>query len=287
MKRSLVIIGLCLVSALSLRADGKLYTIGTWNMKWLGSSEDKLDDTENLNRYVSGILDSKAALFAIQEITPSLSENGVVKCHYLDFIVAELNKTQKGWTYYIDTKNKSQRLGFLYDRTKWTVTQMKCIVPGPCFRGKMKRPLLGTFQAADNPGFTLDVMNIQLKDLPDCKEIRQMQFEQLANWLKSSSHAENMIICGDTNIYKGEDPTAPIKEVDFIEAKCDEDTAIYENSLSQKFDRIFLNKVLFEKTRNAAKEVIADSKQETAKGNFKDFEENVSNHFPVTIVIAD
>jgi hypothetical protein len=115
-------------------------------MKWLGSSEDKLDDTENLNRYVSGILDSKAALFAIQEITPSLSENGVVKCHYLDFIVAELNKTQKGWTYYIDTKNKSQRLGFLYDRTKWTVTQMKCIVPGPCFRGKMKRPLFSWVQ---------------------------------------------------------------------------------------------------------------------------------------------
>ncbi|MFA6102519.1 MAG: hypothetical protein WCV67_04055 [Victivallaceae bacterium] len=287
MKRIFLIIGLCLFSTLSLLADAKLYTIGTWNMQWLGGNEDTLDDTVNLNRYVSQILDSKAALFAIQEIAPSLSEKGVVKCQYLDLIVAELKKSSKGWTYYIDTKNKSQRLGFLYDSTQWTLTQVKCITPGTIFRGKMKKPLLGTFQAVDNPDFILDVMNIQLKELPDGKEIRQMQFEQLANWIKANSHAENMIICGDTNIYKEEDPTAPLKGVDFIEAKCDENTAIYENLLSQKFDRFFLNKAVFEKTKNVTREIIADSKQETANGNFKEFEQNVSSHFPVTIVIAN
>lgn len=287
MKRRLLIVGLCLFSTLSLWAGGKQYTIGTWNMKWLGGSEGKLDDTENLNRYVSEILDSKATLFAIQEITPSMSEKGIVKCQYLDFIVAELNKAQKGWTYYIDTKNKVQRLGFLYDSTKWTLTQPKCINPGGAFRGNMRKPLMGTFQSVDNPSFTLDVMNIHLKAFPDGKDMREKQFEQLANWLKANSHAENMVICGDTNIYKGEDPTAPLKGIDFIEAKCDEDTAIYENALNQKFDRFFLCKAIFEKAKNANKEVIADSKQETANGNFKDFEENVSDHFPVTIVVTN
>jgi endonuclease/exonuclease/phosphatase family metal-dependent hydrolase len=280
MKRTLLIIGL-LFSTLSLFAGQ--YTIGTWNMKWLGGSEGKLDDTENINRYVSGILDSKATLFAIQEITPSMSEKGVVKCQYLDLIVAELNKTQKDWTYYIDTKNKSQRLGFLYDSTKWKLVQAKCIPPGKAFRGNLRKPLLGTFQPLYNPSFTLDVMNIHLKAFPDGKEMRIAQFEQIADWLKTNSHAENMVICGDTNIYKGEDPTAPLKAIDFIEAKCDEDTAIHEDALNQKFDRFFLSKALFEKN----KEVIADSKQETAKGNFKDFEENVSDHFPVTIVVAN
>jgi hypothetical protein len=81
MKRTLLIIGL-LFSTLSLFAGQ--YTIGTWTMKWIGGSEGKLDDAENLNRYVAEILDFKATLFVIQEITPSLSEKGVVKCQYED-----------------------------------------------------------------------------------------------------------------------------------------------------------------------------------------------------------
>ena len=282
---NLLFFGLCLFTSLSLlAADGKQYIVATWNMKWLGGSVGPLDDSKNAYRYVNEVLDSKATIFALQEITPSHSENDVAKCHYLDLIVAGLKKHRQHWTYYVDLKNESQRLGFLYDSSKWTLTEAKSIAPGNGFGGKMRKPLLGSFQAVDNPGLVLNIINIHLKAFPDAADIRKKQFMQLAEWLKKNSIAPYTIICGDTNIYKAEaDPSDPLKDAGFTEAKSDENTAIHENVLSQRFDRFYLYRTLLEKAKE--NERIVDSKQESAQGDYKDYARNVSDHFPVTLAV--
>ncbi len=289
MKCRLVLIWLCLFTSLSLWADGRLYTIATWNMKWLGGSVGPLDDSKNAYRYVNEILNSKATIFAIQEVTPSHSENDVAKCHYLDLIVAGLKKHRQHWTYYVDLKNESQRLGFLYDSSKWTLTEARSIAPGNAFGGRMRKPLLGSFQAVDNPGAVLNILNIHLKAFPDAAEIRIKQFMQLAEWLKKNHTAPYTIICGDTNLYKDETaPALPLSEAGFTEAKNDENTAIHENALSQRFDRFYLSPSILEKVKAAGKEIgeanVIDSKQESAHGNYKEYATKVSDHFPVTLV---
>ncbi len=286
MKRYLLFAGFCLFTTLSLLADGRQYVVATWNMKWLGGSIGQLDDSKNAYRYVDEILNSKATIFAIQEVTPSHSDNDIAKCHYLDLIVAGLKKHRQRWTYYVDLKNESQRLGFLYDSSKWTLTQAKSIAPGNAFGGKMRKPLLGTFQSMENPDMTLDILNIHLKAFPDAAEIRIKQFMQLAEWLKNNRTAPYTIICGDTNIYNDEaDPALPLSEAGFTEAKNDEGTAIHENALSQRFDRFYLNRTLMDKVKASGDERIVDSKQESANGDYKEYAKTVSDHFPVTLVI--
>jgi endonuclease/exonuclease/phosphatase family metal-dependent hydrolase len=285
MKRCGLFFGVCLFAMLSLlAADGRQYIVATWNMKWLGGSVGPLDDSKNAYRYVMEILDSKATIFALQEITPSHSENDVAKCHYLDLIVAGLKKTRHRWVYHVDIKNESQRLGFLYDSGKWTLTEVKSITPGNAFGGKMRKPLMGTFQAADNPGVVLNIINIHLKAFPDGTETRKKQFMQLAEWLKKNSAAPYTIICGDTNIYKDEaDPSMPLAGAGFAEAKSDENTTIHENALSQRFDRFYLSPAMMEKIKASGGDSVVDSKQESANGDYKEYAKTVSDHFPVTL----
>ncbi|MHB9139924.1 MAG: endonuclease/exonuclease/phosphatase family protein [Victivallaceae bacterium] len=285
MKRCGLFFVFCLFVMLSLlAADGRQYIVATWNMKWLGGSVGPLDDSRNACRYVKEIQDSKATIFALQEITPSHSENDAAKCHYLDLIVAGLNKKWQRWTYYVDLKNESQRLGFLYDSSKWTLAEAKSIAPGNAFGGKMRKPLLGVFHAADNPGFTLNIINIHLKAFPDGTETRKKQFMQLAEWLKKNSMVPHTIICGDTNIYKDEaDPSMPLNSTGFAEAKSDENTAIHENALSQRFDRFYLSRAVLEKVNASTGGSGVDSKQESANGNYKEYAKTVSDHFPVTL----
>lgn len=286
MKRYLLLVGLCLFATLSLLAAGKPHIVATWNMKWLGGSVGPLDDTKNAYRYVNEILNSKATIFAIQEVTPSHSENDVAKCHYLDLIVAGLKKHRQHWAYYVDLKNESQRLGFLYDSSKWTLAETKSIAPGNAFGGRMRKPLLGTFQSLDNPSVVFNILNIHLKAFPDSAEIRAKQFMQLTEWLKKNRTAPYTVICGDTNIYKDEaDPALPLNEAGFTEAQNDENTTIHENALSQRFDRFYLSRTLMEKVKVSGNERLVDSKQESANGDYKEFAKNVSDHFPVTLVV--
>lgn len=269
-------------TAMSLCADGKPYIVATWNMKWLGGSIGTLDDSRNACRYVNEILDSQATIFALQEVTPSHSENDVAKCHYLDLIVAGLKNKRHHWTYYVDLKNESLRLGFMCDSTKWTLSEVRSIAPGNAFGGRMRKPLLGYFQALDNPEFVLNILNIHLKAFPDAAEIRETQFIQLAEWLKNNSTAPYTIICGDTNIYKDEaDPSRPLSDADFTEAKNDENTAIHDNALSQRFDRFYLSRTVVDKIKAGGNEKVVDSKQESANGDYKEYAKTVSDHFPV------
>lgn len=286
MKRYLLFAGFCLFATLSLLADGRQYIVATWNMKWLGGSVGQLDDSKNAYRYVNEILNSKADIFALQEITPSHSENDIAKCHYLDLIVAALNKKQQGWTYCVDLKNESQRLAFLYNNSKWTLTKVSSISPGNAFSGRMRKPLLCSFRLVTNPAITLDILNIHLKAFPDAAEIRAKQLMQLAEWLKKNTTAPYTIICGDTNIYRDEaDPAIPLIDAGFTEAINDENTAIHENALSQRFDRFYLSSRIMEKIKTGGDEEVININHDSAKGDYKEYAKSVSDHFPVTLVI--
>jgi endonuclease/exonuclease/phosphatase family metal-dependent hydrolase len=286
MRRFIFIV--CLLAVLPLLADdSKQYVVATWNMKWLGGSVGALDDSNNTHRYVNEVLGSNATIFALQEVTPSHSDNNVAKCHYLDLIVSGLKKHRQKWTYYVDLKNESQRLGFLYDPAVWTLIEAKSITPGSTFNGKMRKPLLASFSAAGNPNFILNIINIHLKAFPDGKEIRENQFEQLAEWLKKNNTGAYTIICGDTNIYNDEaDPAIILKDAGFTEGKSSENTAIYNNSLSQRFDRFYLCRALVKKIKSSGGSSMVDSKQESANGNYRDYASNVSDHFPVTFTFT-
>lgn len=286
MKHHLFFAVIFLFAAMTVLADGRQYVVATWNMKWLGGSVGALDDTNNAYRYVKEILESKATIFALQEITPSHSENGVAKCHYLDLILAGLKKTHHKWACFVDLKNESQRLGFIYDSSKWTLLDAKSISPGNAFGGRMRKPLLASFQANDNSCFRIDIINIHLKAFPDGVENRKHQFAQLAEWLKKNRTESYTIICGDTNIYKDEtNPAIPLEDAGFTESPSDENTAIYNNVLSQRFDRFYLNRTVMEQLKASGSGNTIDSKQESANGKFKEYAETVSDHFPVTLTI--
>ena len=208
MKKTILILWIVLTANASFAAEN-IRSIATWNMKWLGGSVGTLDDTQDIPRYVTHIKTSKATLFAIQEITPSHAVQGVVKCHFLELLVKELNTDSGKWTFYIDKKNGSQRLGFLYDADEWTFFDAKTIYPGSAFKGRLRDPLIGLFQAiGDNATLKLNIINIHMKAFPDGNAKRKAQFSQLAAWLKQHPVDDDVIISGDTNIYTDETGTA-------------------------------------------------------------------------------
>ena len=290
MKKTILILWIVLAANASFAAEN-IRSISTWNMKWLGVSMGTLDDTQDIPRYLNHIKTSKATLFAIQEITPSHAVPGVVKCHFLELIVKELNTDNGKWTFCIDKKNGSQRLGFLYDADRWKFFDAKTIYPGSAFKGRLRDPLIGLFQAiGDNALLKLNIINIHMKAFPDGDAKRKAQFSQLAAWLKQNTVDDDVIICGDTNIYIDETGTASaLLNAGYTELKDTEGTAIHEGTLSQRFDRFYISEGLKEEV-DSAKQIVGeaalvDSLQEAAHGNYNDFDKHVSDHFAVILAI--
>jgi len=269
------------LTALSLGAEAQAFTISTWNMKWLGGNVWPLNDTKNTHLYVEEIINTKATILALQEISPSHAKNGIPQCHYLDLIVRRLNKHHHGnWFYVIAVKGQSQRLAFLYDQRQWTLSQFQSITPGKAFGGRMRKPFLGTFLSVTQPGLTLDIIAVHLKAFPDAADKRKLQIEQLAAWLKTHKLAANTIICGDTNIYKDEpDPALSLNACGFVEGGNTDGTAIFQNQLKQRFDRFYLSQSL------AVKAVQVKSLKASALGNYKQYAETISDHFPVVLSV--
>jgi hypothetical protein len=201
--------------------------------------------------------------------------------HYLDLIVAKLNKNRNArWTYVIDTKDQAQRLGFLYDSTRWRLLRTETIAPGNAFGGRMRKPFRGTFQSLERPELQLDVIAIHLKAFPDAADKRQQQFAQLAAWLTRHPSAPATIICGDTNIYANEpDPSGPLARLGYQEGWSSEKTAIYQARLDQRFDRFYLSPGL------RWRHPVVDSKQESAHGDYAAYSQTLSDHVPVTLTV--
>ncbi len=296
--RKLAIIVVLFCFALPIvQAEENVRKVATWNMKWLGTnSGSQLDPVENVPEYAKYVGKTGATLFALQEIGATHSVEEEPKCYYLDLIVQELNKgiteASEQWAYILDAKNKNQRLAFLYKQDLWSISDAETVWPGSSFKSA-RRPFVATIKAeGDNAELEFNFINIHLKAFPDKKssEKRAKNIEELAEWIESESLDEDVLIAGDTNIYKGEsDIDEPLEDIDYVPLSDKEKTAIYKNKLGQRFDRFFCSPDL-KKEIDSAKNVVGstiyiDVIKDNSPAKIKWFNKNLSDHFPVILNI--
>lgn len=281
----------------NVQAEENIRKVATWNMKWLGTnSGNQLDAVENVTEYAKYIKKTGATLFALQEIGATHSVDGQPKCYYLDLIINELNKdinseTNK-WSYILDSRNKNQRLAFLYKKDLWAVSDVRSITPGDSYY-YIRRPFIATIKAkGNNAELEFNFINIHLKAFPDLKsrKKREINIEQLANWIENNNIDDDVLISGDTNIYFGEsDIVAPIKDIGYIALYDRERTSIHDEVLSQVFDRFFCSPGLKNEIDSAKKKVGKKDYIDVIKENKTEkiiwFDKTISDHFPVVLNI--
>ena len=144
----------------------------------------------------------------------------------------------------------------------------KTIYPGNAFARDLRDPLVGLFQAiGEKANLKLNVINLHMKAFPDSSEKRNQQFKQLAQWLNTNTLDDDVIICGDTNIYLNEtDTDNELINIGYSALTDPELTAIPDGSLSQRFDRFYTSDGLQTEIDSAKNEVgeeaLVDSLQE-------------------------
>ncbi len=266
-------------------------------MRWLGTnSGNQLDAVENVEKYAEAIKETQSTLFALQEIGATHSVAEQPKCYYLDLIIEKLNESISDssghWDYILDSRNKNQRLAFLYKNDMWTIESYRSIRPGSSFN-YIRRPFLAVIKAkGNNANLTFTYINIHLKAFPDTasREKRGQNLEELADWLDGRDLDEDVLIAGDTNIYFGKpDLDKPLEDIDYTSLYDAERTAMYEGRLSQRFDRFYcspgmLPEITSAKNRVGKKDFIDVIKEEEPDALIA-FEENLSDHFPVILHI--
>lgn len=296
--RKLAVIVVLFCFALPIvQAEENVRKVATWNMKWLGTnSGSQLDPVENVPEYAKYVGKTGATLFALQEIGATHSVEEEPKCYYLDLIVDELNEDitedSKKWAYILDGVNKSQRLAFLYKQNLWSISDPCSIDAGPSFQ-YIRHPFVVTVTAkGDNAELTFTYIDIHLKAFKKDKEKRAKNIEDLAKWLQDHSNTldADVLVAGDTNIYKGEsDIDEPLEDIDYVVLHDQEKTAIYKNKLGQRFDRFFCSPDL-KKEIDSAKNIVGsttyiDVVKDNAPAKIKWFDKNLSDHFPVVLNI--
>ncbi len=299
-KRILNIMSIILLLTSScLSAAENIRKVATWNMKWLGTnSGNQLDAVENVPEYAAYITKTGATLFALQEIGATYSVDGQPRCYYLDLIVNELNKgiTSEGeqWKYILDGRNENQRLAFLYKQDQWSLSDTISITPGDSFN-HIRRPFMAAVEAkGENAALKFNYINIHLKAMPEAeaRQQRQLNIEQLANWLETNTNKldDDVLISGDTNIYYGESGIdQPLKDIKYCCLYDPEKTAIFDGQLSQRFDRFFcspgLKREIASAKKNVPKGKDIDVIKEDDADKISEFDENISDHFPVVLNI--
>jgi len=278
----------CLSISISVKAN--IHTIGTWNMKWLGTtSGSQLDSVENVPHYASIIIKTEATILALQEIGATHKIQGEAKCYYLDLIVLELNKkTQKKWDYKLDLKNRNQRLAFLYQTEKWDVTA-KTIWPGKSYRSA-RRPFVANVKHMTSE-FDFNFVNVHFKAFPDEKSRskRANNIIELKRWISENNLNNETIIGGDTNIYSNEASIdLPLTTNGYFHANDNEGTAIYKGKINNRFDRFYLSvgtKDEINRTTETlgSKDVVDVIKHDEESVEW--YNNNISDHYPVTIKI--
>lgn len=269
--------------------------IATWNMKWLGmNSGNQLDPVENVPEYADYILETEATLFALQEIGATHSVNEHPRCYYLDLIVDKLNENiedeENLWKYDLDTRNKNQRLAFLYKQDEWSVTDTRSITPGDSYY-YIRRPFLATIEAkGTNANLKFNFINLHLKAFPDAdsRQKRELNLEQLSLWLETNDLDDDVLIAGDTNIYYGESGIdQPLKDINYSCLYDAERTTIHDGQLSQRFDRFFCSPDLKKEINSAKNKVSSKAYIDVIKENDSDyileFDEKLSDHFAVVL----
>ncbi len=289
----LVFLTLCL--SLSAHADTELRRIGTWNMKWLGTAHaNKLDPVENVGIYADLVVSTGATLFALQEICATHSVRGFARCHYLDLITQALSDKQGvDWYYYLDDRNKPQRLAYLYRSDQWQVENVRSVWPGRSYRSA-SRPLVGTVTALGTESdMSFDIVNVHFKAFPDVKSRgkRQKNIIELAQWLSEQPLDEDIMILGDTNIYPADGYIEkPLADAGFSPLVDSEDTAIHDDKLSHRFDRFYISDGMKDELANAMYIVGKNALIDVVKNDSQDYllwhDKQVSDHFPVILTIA-
>jgi endonuclease/exonuclease/phosphatase family metal-dependent hydrolase len=283
-----------LLTSSPLSAAENIRKVATWNMKWLGtSSGNQLDPVENVPEYAAYITKTQATLFALQEIGATHSVNGQPRCYYLDLIVDELNKgiTSEGekWKYILDGCNGDQRLAFLYKQDLWSLSDTCSITPGDSFF-HIRRPFMATVKAeGTNAALKFNYINIHLKAMPEAeaRQQRQLNIEQLSNWLETHTLDDDVLISGDTNIYYEDSGIdQPLKDIHYKCLYDPEKTTIHDGQLSQRFDRFFCSPDL-KKEIDSAKNNVPKNKDIDVieEDDVEKFDENISDHFAVVLNI--
>ena len=294
MKRLVFIIFLLFLNLSYSNAEENIRKVATWNMKWLGTnSGNQLDAVETVPEYAKYIFKTGATFFALQEIAATHSLAGKPRCYYLDLIVQELNRvTNKEWQYELDDRNKNQRLAFLYRTDLWQVNNPYSITPGSSFTYIRKPYVISVKAIGDNAELEFVFINIHLKAFDDteAREQRRSSFMELATWLESNPLDDDVLIAGDTNIFTGESDVDDSLEDIGYEAIFDrEKTAIHDYELGERFDRFYSSPGLINEI-NSAKNIVGSTEyvdviKDNSDSFLKWFDDNISDHFPVTLTI--
>lgn len=294
MKRLVFIIFLLFLNLSYSNAEENIRKVATWNMKWLGTnSGNQLDAVETVPEYAKYIVKTGATFFALQEIAATHSLAGKPRCYYLDLIVQELNRvTNKEWQYELDDRNKNQRLAFLYRTDLWQVNNPYSITPGSSFTYIRKPYVISVKAIGDNAELEFVFINIHLKAFDDteAREQRRSSFMELATWLESNPLDDDVLIAGDTNIFTGESDVDDSLEDIGYEAIFDrEKTAIHDYELGERFDRFYSSPGLINEI-NSAKNIVGSTEyvdviKDNSDSFLKWFDDNISDHFPVTLTI--
>lgn len=253
------IVCLWLFSFWATAAD--LHKIATWNMHWLGvSAGNKLDPVEAVKDYTTVILNTGATLLLLQEVGATHSRKDRPRSYYMNLIVDDLNhKTNRGfWAYELDDENRNQRLAFLYRTDIWELDDVHAIKPGSSFR-YVRKPFFArvTIKAGERHK-SFGLINIHLKAFNDKKStsVRKENIKELAEWIKKSGLKNEVLIAGDTNLYKNDVGfEKPLVDIGFTPAPDDALTTIYKDALSERFDRFYYSGAFKDEVETTLKQI--------------------------------
>jgi endonuclease/exonuclease/phosphatase family metal-dependent hydrolase len=215
----------------------------SWNIKNFGLIKDR---TPESLYYIAEII-SAFDIVSLQEVNKDISDFKIV-----------LKLLGSHWKHILSdvtegTHGNKERFGFLYDSRRVTHSGLsgELVIPpemideNPIIRQLKRTPTFTGFESGWQK-FSIVSLHLHPGNKDDDRKLRKEEVRLLMKIMqekmdKMSFEDSNMIILGDTNIYKNNtDIVQLFKEKEFIE--CDGLKGKYTNtSQSEIYDRIFLN----------------------------------------------
>lgn len=133
------------------------------------------------------------------------------------------------------------------------------------------------------------MINIHMKAFDDEAARREEQFDELTTWLQNNTLDGDVLICGDSNIFFGQaDTDDELTDSGYVYLFDAARTALHNGGLSQRFDRFYCSADLEHEVDSAVELVGGGDKvmvHRPASSQFDFYDENVSDHFPVTLAV--
>lgn len=215
----------------------------SWNIKNFGTLKDR---TAESLYYIAEIINT-FDIVAIQEVNRDLSDfKKVLKLlgSHWKYTLSDVTEGNAG---------NDERFGFIYDSRRVThsglsgeiVIAPETIQNNPIINQLKRTPSFNGFESGWRK-FSIVSVHLQPGDSTANKAIRKEEVRLLMDILKKKTNSsdieyKNMIILGDTNLYEDDnDIVKLITDEDFVESEGLEGK-FTNTSLSQIYDRIFLN----------------------------------------------